>query len=501
MTKRVNGRAAWRALRWAVQFLFLGLFVALFALARYGVAPGAQNLFLRFDPLALLVTSIAGRSVVTLLLPALVLVGLTLVLGRFFCGHVCPLGTAVDFFDAATRRSARGPRWLRYGKYATLVFLLAGAGLGASFIGFLDPLVIFERTLTVALWPAWTYLAKGLHPGPAYTEVALALTLFGGILALGLIQRRFWCRNLCPLGGLYALVAKVALLKFAWRRECRHCKACERACPTDAIDSDRSYIDSGECIDCGACGFGCPDSAIAYRVHARPAQFDIGRRQAIAAIGSAAVLAPLARSLIHKKLQGRFIRPPGAVPEPDFLNSCVRCGLCYKVCPTNGLQPALFEAGVEGAWSPHLVPRIGGCEKNCNLCGQHCPTGAIRNLSLEEKSYARIGTAVIDRARCIAWEQNRVCLVCDEACQYNAIEAFNETIHGETLLRPFVDERLCIGCGVCESRCPVDGPAAIQVWRMGEERRRTGSYITEDKVQLRCGQQSGEDLPSGFIQE
>jgi ferredoxin len=179
----------------------------------------------------------------------------------------------------------------------------------------------------------------------------------------------------------------------------------------------------------------------------------------------------------------------------------VRCGLCYKVCPTTGLQPALFEAGVEGAWSPRLVPRIGGCEKNCNLCGQHCPTGAIRNLSLEEKSYARLGTAVIDRSRCIAWEQNRVCLVCDEACQYNAIETFSETIQGQALLRPFVDERLCVGCGICESRCPVDGPAAIQVFRMGEERRRTGSYITEDKVKLRCGEQSGEDVPSGFIQE
>jgi ferredoxin len=501
MPKQPNGRAVWRGVRWAVQLLFLGLFVALFVLARYGKPAGFQHLFLRFDPLVLLVVSIAGRAIVGVALPALVLVGLTLVLGRFFCGYVCPLGTSIDLFDAFAGRRAKAPHWLRYGKYATLAFLLAAAGLGASFIGCFDPLVIYERTLTVALYPAYRYIANGLHPVRGYVEVAGSLALFAGILALGLVQRRFWCRNLCPLGGLYALFAKLSLLKFAWRNDCRHCKACERACPTDAIDSDRSYVDAGECIDCGACGFNCPDKAIAYRVHARPARFDVGRRQAIAAIGSAVVLAPLARGLLHKKLQGRLIRPPGAVPEPEFLNACVRCGLCMKVCPTGGLQPTLFEAGVEGAWSPRLVPRIGGCEKNCNLCGQHCPTGAIRNLPLEEKSYARLGTAVIDRSRCIAWEQNRVCLVCDEACQYNAIETFSETIQGQALLRPFVDERLCVGCGICESRCPVDGPAAIQVFRMGEERRRTGSYITEDKVKLRCNQQSGEDVPSGFIQE
>lgn len=172
-----------------------------------------------------------------------------------------------------------------------------------------------------------------------------------------------------------------------------------------------------------------------------------------------------------------------------------------KVCPTNGLQPCILQAGINGLWTPRLIPRIGGCEKNCNKCGQVCPTGAIRKLSLEEKTYAKMGTAVIDKSRCIAWEQDKVCLICDEACPFNAISSFNETIQGKTLLRPFVDERICTGCGLCEARCPIDGPGAIEVFSINEERKNKGSYITKEKQELRACEEKPEDIPSGFILE
>jgi ferredoxin len=170
-----------------------------------------------------------------------------------------------------------------------------------------------------------------------------------------------------------------------------------------------------------------------------------------------------------------------------------------KVCPTNGLQPCLFEAGLDGLWTPRLVPRIGGCEKNCNRCGQVCPTSAIRNLSLEEKSYARLGTAVIDRSRCIAWEQDKTCLICDEACQYNAITSRTEAMQGIRLTRPYVDERICMGCGICESRCPIDGRSAIEVYSMGEERKRTQFYVTPERRWLRDSTLIKDDIPSGFM--
>ncbi|MBA7499938.1 Ferredoxin-type protein NapF [subsurface metagenome] len=321
------------------------------------------------------------------------------------------------------------------------------------------------------------------------------------ILGLDFITPRFWCRNLCPLGGLLAFLSKFSVFKFTFSDNCTKCKICEDICPTGAIDSEAQKIDSAECINCLRCQYECPQTAIKYRINLSIVPFDIKKRQFITTLGASLVAVPLAKSLIHRKLEGRLIRPPGSIPEPDFLNICIHCGMCMKVCPTNGLQPCILEAGINGLWTPKLVPRIGGCEKNCNKCGQICPTSAIRKLSLEEKSYAKIGTAVIDRSKCIAWEQDKVCLICDEICPYNAINSLNETIRETTLLRPFVDERICTGCGLCESRCPIEGPAAIQVFSIGEERITKGSYITEEKIQLRESEEKLEDIPSGFIIE
>ncbi len=170
--------------------------------------------------------------------------------------------------------------------------------------------------------------------------------------------------------------------------------------------------------------------------------------------------------------------------------------------PTNGLQPTLFQKGIRGLFTPQFVFRIGGCERNCNGCGQICPTGAIRNLSLEEKSYVKIGTAVIHREMCLAWEQDKLCLICDEACPFNAIDSKMVDVMGVKLLRPFVNEELCTGCGICESRCPITGPSAIEVLPIGEERLLTGSYITAHKIRLRklLETESKEDVPTGFVE-
>ena len=134
-------------------------------------------------------------------------------------------------------------------------------------------------------------------------------------------------------------------------------------------------------------------------------------------------LAALTESTPFSRLQGKqaLIRPPGALPEGDFLRSCVRCGACMKSCPTNTLQPCLWEGGLAGLWSPKVEPRFAACDQHCNACGRVCPTQAIRSLPLEEKTHARIGTAVIRKEQCLVWAQDKLCLICDEICPYNAI--------------------------------------------------------------------------------
>jgi formate hydrogenlyase subunit 6/NADH:ubiquinone oxidoreductase subunit I len=148
-----------------------------------------------------------------------------------------------------------------------------------------------------------------------------------------------------------------------------------------------------------------------------------------------------------------------------------------RVCIANGLQPTWFEAGLEGMWSPVLVSRIGYCEYNCTLCGQVCPTGAIRRLSLQEKKKVKIGLAEIDRSRCLPWKGQSDCIVCEEHCPTpkKAIVLRKEqgmTMDGEIKLfnRPYVDEGLCIGCGICETRCPLTDRGAVYVTARGESR-------------------------------
>jgi len=493
-----------RLVRWTIQLLLLALFVVFFARTAYGVSPVAGDLFLRFDPLVLLVSSIALRTVVSAALLALVTLALTLVFGRFFCGFFCPLGTAIDLFDSLLRRPKIRASRLQYLKYGVLLLLIAAAGFGASFIAWFDPLATSERVLTLVFHPAGTRIAAlfGMTRVQHYSELVIALASFAAILGLSLIAPRFWCRNLCPLGGIFALVSKVSLFKFSFAAECRDCGLCEGVCPTGAIVSARRGIDSGECIMCLACRYRCSTHSVSYRPCARPVGFDPGRREALVTLGSALVLASYAAKLARPRQNPELIRPPGALPEPEFLDACIRCERCMKACPTNGLQPCVFETGLNGIWTPRLVPRSGPCERNCNLCGRVCPTGALRRLSLEEKTYAKLGNAVIDQTRCIAWAENLVCLICDEACPYNAIDSFSKVVDGTDLLRPYVNEHYCVGCGVCEFRCPVKGAAAIRVFAHGEDRRRCGSYKTGGTLLRReCGDTPEEDVPSGFIQE
>ena len=163
-----------------------------------------------------------------------------------------------------------------------------------------------------------------------------------------------------------------------------------------------------------------------------------------------------------------IIRPPAALEESRFVDRCVRCGNCMKVCITNGLQPVLFQSGLAGVWTPELVPEIGYCEYDCILCGSTCPTGAIRKLTLDEKRRTRLGLARIDNSLCIPWAYGTECLVCQEHCPIpqKAIKIeWGQAQHG-AVRRPRIDGSLCVGCGICQNKCPVRPARAIKVFAL-----------------------------------
>ncbi len=127
-----------------------------------------------------------------------------------------------------------------------------------------------------------------------------------------------------------------------------------------------------------------------------------------------------------------------------------------------------------GFFQPQNYSGKSPCESLCNVCGHVCPTGAIRPLPIEEKIWAKMGTAHILKHKCLAWEFNKKCMVCDEVCPYNAIEF--KVIPESSVAVPFVYENKCSGCGFCEHFCPVHANAAIIVEPMGAVRIEKGSY-------------------------
>ena len=219
-------------------------------------------------------------------------------------------------------------------------------------------------------------------------------------------------------------------------------------------------------------------------------EMDLGRRGVIAA-GVAGIAGgvlfkdnPLTNGRTHDP---SLIRPPGSLNEYEFIGKCIRCGECMKVCPTNVIQPAMIEGGLMGMWTPILKQELGYCEYKCNMCTQVCPTGAIQKLTLVEKQKVKIGLASVDRNRCLPWAYARLCQVCYEQCplQEKAIKLEDvkvTTAKGTaiTVKQPHVNIDLCIGCGICQNKCPVSDQAAIRVTSGGETRNLKNQFSHAD---------------------
>ena len=205
------------------------------------------------------------------------------------------------------------------------------------------------------------------------------------------------------------------------------------------------------------------------------------RRRAVLTAGTVGVGAACL-SKIHPQASGRafnpaLIRPPGAVEEQEFLSRCIRCGECMKVCPTNAIQPACMEAGIEGIWTPVLNMDVGYCEYECTLCGQVCPTDAIRELPLEEKQKIKIGQSFVDKNRCLPYASARPCIVCEEHCPtptkaiwVEDIEVMNASGQKVLVQQPHIDPEQCVGCGICQNKCPIKDQSGIYVTSVGETR-------------------------------
>jgi len=513
-----------RRFRITSQWVFGIFFLLLFLNTRYmgeDVITWPVNAFFTIDPLAGITAMAAGRKLIGFFWPILIILPVTALFGRVFCGWICPMGGCLDMFGRKSRRRSPRPAGKFYlTKDVVLLIVLIASLFAVNLSGIFDPLSLLIRSLTMGVvhplektihavfdtaWrvggpvsavtePVYGFLSDHFlsFQLPMFRYTALFLGLFLSVVILELFERRFWCRNLCPLGALLGIVsAKNPLGLNINSSGCAACKDCPTTCRMGAIEGeDKQFIRKRDCILCYDCVDSCGDHLISHPVLSDAIEhfgkhsweqtspvLPISRRAFLGAVG-AGVFLPLAlgRTARPDGLPATLIRPPGAVSEDRFLGLCLRCGECMRVCLTNGLQPTLFEAGIEGMWTPRLISRIGYCEYSCTLCGQVCPTGAIAHLDTVTKRKVTIGTAVINKNLCIPFIKPEQCLVCEEHCPTpeKAI-VFDDVMvpgpDGAVLIKqPRVIDHLCIGCGICETKCPLESDSAIIIVRDGEDR-------------------------------
>ncbi|MFA5146433.1 MAG: 4Fe-4S binding protein [Candidatus Omnitrophota bacterium] len=494
------------------QTFFFILFVYILWSTTYpltGILPPAA--IFRIDPLVTLCTSLSERVILPGFLLSVSMLVFSALFGRFFCGWVCPLGSAIDAVgdirkrvtpedDAANRRR-------RVFKFYILGAIVIAALSGRQLAWAADPIVIAARFVSLNLIPAVTSTVNGAfillikyahiymlqdiyRPLRAsvlgvnvyyFAHAGVIFCVFALITAASLFKRRLWCRSVCPLGALYAFIARIAPLRRVVTK-CSKCAVCKSSCRMGAIRDDMTYS-PGECILCMDCVYECPQHGTRFAWYpSRKARMPggipdtvkggISRRKFLFLAFSPFLLLVSGPGGKGKKAGTGMIRPPAALKEEEFLDRCIRCGNCMKVCITNGLQPVMFEAGLNGLWTPRLVPEIGYCEYQCTLCGHTCPTGAIPKLSPSRKRATRLGVAEIDRSICIPWAQDKECIVCQEHCPVpdKAIKLQKETIGDRIIAKPVIDEYLCVGCGICQNKCPVRPVRAVRVSPRNSER-------------------------------
>ena len=541
-----------RLLRRISQIVFLILFLILFFKTEYRGTSEAElvemnapvSFFLEMDPLAAVTTALATHALYGRLLPALILIVGVIFIGRFFCGWICPLGTINHFFSSfkperkGMKRieSNRFKKWM-HAKYYILFAMLALALFTSLQAGLLDPIPFLVRSLAAGIMPGIDYAVRGAldafydtDSGILHGVANAGYTAFGGtilgyrqqffnhgviigvififIIVMNRFITRFWCRGICPLGALLGLISRYSI--FGMRKEhvkCDDCNRCLLHCQGGCDPQGRIPVKQADCLLCFNCESVCPKDAVKLEffpnqnVESIQPLPDLKRRRVMESFAAGVVALPLMRSSLglDKNFNERLLRPPGSLEEKEFLARCIRCGQCMKACPTNSIQPTLFDAGIEGLWTPMLVMRVGSCEYNCVECSHVCPTGAIWKMTEDEKhgktarpgisgepKPVKIGTAFYDRGRCLPWAMDTPCIVCEEFCPVSpkAIWVIEERMTKSdgsvvTVQLPRVDVDRCVGCGACENVCPVQDRPAIYVTNIGETRSRTNQIRLE----------------------
>ena len=440
------------------------------------------------------------------------LVLLTLLVGRVYCSVICPLGVFQDIVSWINGRRKKKKyrfsyspevKWLRYGVFVLFIIaLIAGV---SSFVALLAPYSSYGRIATNLFAPVYRWgnnlLAYFAERADSYAfyetgvwlkslpTFLIAAVTFVVLIVLAWRNGRTYCNTICPVGTVLGFFSRFSLFRPVIDTEkCKNCSLCSRGCKAACIDYKNHHIDYSRCVACMDCIDTCKHDALRleYRwkktnktATDKPAQtvtsgqIDTARRSFLSAT---AVLA--ATSVVkaqEKKVDGGLaviedkkipvratpIVPPGAWSARHFAQHCTACQLCVSACPNNVLRPSTELAKL---MQPEMSYERGYCRPECTRCSDVCPAGAIRPITIEEKSSTRIGHAVWIKKNCIPLTDGVECGNCARHCPSGAILMVPSDSDDPNSVRiPVVNAERCIGCGACENLCPARPFSAIYV--------------------------------------
>ena len=422
---------------------------------------------------------------------------LVILFGRIYCSVICPLGVFQDIIIWFTKRGKKKRRY-RYAKPLSILrYSILGICILFFIFGittpllFLDPYSNFGRMAVNLFRPlamegnnllAWIALKFNIYKFyyiTIYTVTGWSLVfamitlLTVGIMAL--LRGRLFCNTICPVGSLLGLFSRFSLYKIKLNDSlCNSCGLCEKACKSQCINSKDKTVDYSRCVVCFNCLNRCKSNGVAYRfvrgLRVKPAMTTektnkIGMTRRSFLVTSTTIAATLPALPAWAKqgatINNMPITPPGSISLAHFKKYCTACHLCITHCPQQILKPAGFNYGINYAFKPRMVfYEKGFCNYECTVCSEVCPNSAIRKLTKEEKKVTQVGIAEFDRHLCVVITENTSCGACSEHCPTQAVR-MEPYINGLTL--PHVYKELCIGCGGCESICPVHPVKAINV--------------------------------------
>lgn len=433
------------------------------------------------------------------------LILLTLICGRIYCSVICPLGIMQDiiaWFGKKAKKNryaySAAKNWLRYGMLAVFVAaLVAGA---SSIVSLLAPYSAFGRIASNLLAPVYGWcnnlLAWGAEQADSLafyrTEVSTGGTLMVAVAAVTLVllfilawrNGRTYCNTICPVGTVLGFLSRWSWLKpVIDTSKCVNCRLCERNCKSACINTAEHSIDYSRCVACMDCINKCHSGAISYKHCAKPAakkeaagkeeNVDNGRRAFMTT--AAALTATAALKAQKQKVDGglaviedkkiperkRHIVPAGALSAKNLAQHCTSCQLCVSACPNDVLRPS---TDLMRLMQPEMSYELGYCRPECTRCSNVCPTGAIRPITVEDKTAIQIGRAVWIKKNCLPAIDGTACNNCAHHCPTGAIQMVPSDPENEDSPKiPAINEAKCIGCGACENLCPSRPYSAIYV--------------------------------------